>query len=167
MDASDLTGVRLSPSLIVNLAAMHDDDLSIDQRLAAALSVSVNVDAYTAFLARLARASGRTWDDIAAPLHITRQTAYARYASKETTMINMLTGSHPTDSAMYYALDSDTPADWDWARSRDDCPAAYSSARERAEARARELGGDVLINDGGIDRGSGLFWDLYIASRAR
>jgi len=79
MNSNDLSDVALSQNLAVNLRAMHDDGRSLTDRLGAGLSVTANVDRYVTYLARTARATGMTWDEIAAPLQITRQTAYARY----------------------------------------------------------------------------------------
>jgi len=75
----NLNDLPLSPALVANLRAMYDDQLTVTERLAAALSVRANVENYTTFLAGVGRVSGMTWDEIAAPLQITRQTAYARF----------------------------------------------------------------------------------------
>jgi hypothetical protein len=79
MKTDDLRDVPLSPAMISNLRAMYDDHLPIAQRLGAGLSVRSNADSYITYLARMGRLSGMTWEDIAGPLQITRQTAYARF----------------------------------------------------------------------------------------
>jgi hypothetical protein len=163
MGANDLRDVPLSPGLSVNLRAMHDNDLPVELRLSAALSVSVNVNNYTAYLARTARVSGKTWDEIAAPLQISRQTAYARYG-ESTPILHMVTGVHPDRNAVWYGLEGDLPHERSYAHTRNECPAAYAMARARAEALAAGIGPHTMINDGGIDRGQGTFWDLYIGA---
>jgi hypothetical protein len=75
----DFTDLPLSPNLVVNLRAMYDDSLPIQERLGAGLAVTLNVENYVAYLARTGRVAGKTWEEIASPLGITRQTAYARY----------------------------------------------------------------------------------------
>jgi len=79
MTGKDFSDVALSQNLTVNLRAMHNDDLPLVDRLGAGLSVMANVEHYITYLARTGRVTGMTWDEIAAPLQIPRQTAYARY----------------------------------------------------------------------------------------
>ena len=169
MSANDDTALPLAPNLAVNLRAMYDDGLPVRDRLGAALSVTAHVDGYIKYLASLGRISGMTWEEIAAPLQITRQTAYARYGNgltdDPTPTVRMLSGvAHPDRNAVWYGLADDLPRERNYAHSRDECAAAYRLARARADARAKELGPGALVDDGGIDRGSGLFWDLYVGS---
>jgi hypothetical protein len=131
-------------------------------RLRAVRSLRANLGRLENALADTARRNGQSWSDLASQLDVTKQAVQQRFTRKEPTVINMLTGRHPSGDAVWYGLEGDTPRDWNYARSRAECAAAYRLARGRAEERARQLGGTVLINDGGIDRGSGLFWDLYI-----
>ena len=76
---NDLSDLPLSPYLVINLRAMYNEGLPIAERLGAGLSVTANVEHYIAFLALLGRVSDMTWEDIAKPLQITRQTAQARF----------------------------------------------------------------------------------------
>jgi hypothetical protein len=133
-------------------------------RLKASDSLRRHLRAFETALANEARANGATWDDIARALSITKQAAHARFGPSETpTFVTMVTGVvQPERNAVWYGLDSDTPSERNYAHSREECAAAYQLARARAEARAHSLGPSVLVNDGGIDRGSGAFWDLYI-----
>jgi hypothetical protein len=80
MKTDDLSDVHLSPNMVSNLRAMHNDTLPIAQRLGAGLGVTANAESYITYLARMGRLTGMTWEEIAAPLQITRQTAYARYS---------------------------------------------------------------------------------------
>jgi len=79
MNNNDFSDVPLDPNLAANLRAMYDDALPLEQRLGAGLAVTLNAERYITSLARMARVGGKTWEEIAAPLGITRQTAYARY----------------------------------------------------------------------------------------
>jgi hypothetical protein len=169
MNTNDLSDVPLSPNWAANLKAMHDGSLLIAQRLGAGLSVSANTEHYIAYLARLGRMAGMTWDEISAPLQITRQTAYARYGqglpADDRATVRVVTGVvHPEGNAVWYGLEDDLPGERNYAHSRAECATAYLLARARADARVRELGPDAIVDDSGIDRGSGVFWDLYVGS---
>jgi hypothetical protein len=167
MSPNDLSDVPVSPGWALNLKTMHDSSLPIDQRLGAGFGASLATDSYIAFLARLARMAGMTWDEIAARLQVTRQTAYARYGQGlpegDRTIIRLVTGVvHPEGVAVWYGLEDDRPGDRNYAHSRAECATAYKLARARADARAKELGPDTFVDDSGIDRGSGVFWDIYV-----
>jgi hypothetical protein len=133
-------------------------------RLKASDSLRRTLRKFETELAHEARANGATWEDIASALSITKQAAHARFGPPEgLTIVTMVTGVvHPERNAVWYGLDTDTPSERNYAHSREECADAYKLARARADARAQELGPSVLVNDGGIDRGSGTFWDLYI-----
>jgi hypothetical protein len=143
-------------------ALLTDNAIPPIDRLRAARSLKANLGPLEKALAKEARRNGQSWTDLASQLDVTKQAVQQRFTREEPPVINMLTGRHPSGDAVWYGLEGDTPGDWNYARSREECAAAYRLARGRAEKRARQLGGTVLINDGGIDRGSGLFWDLYI-----
>jgi hypothetical protein len=49
-----------------------------------------------------------------------------------------------------------------YAHTREECLEAYQRARRRADAIVAQLGPSAVVNDGGIDRGSGTCWDLYM-----
>jgi hypothetical protein len=146
---------------------MYDEGLSIPERLAASLSVTVNIDNYVRYLAVRGRVSGMTWEEVATPLQVTRQTAYARYGNglpdDAQPVVRVTTGVvHPDGNAVWYGLEGDLPRERNYAYSRPECETAYRLARARADARVKELGPAATVDDGGIDRGSGLFWDLYV-----
>lgn len=169
MNDVDLSDLPLSPAWAINLKAMHDSSRTIAERLGAGLSVSVNTESYVAYLARMGRLAGMTWDEIAAPLQITRQTAYSRYGqglpADDFPIVRVITGVvQPEGNAVWYGLEDDLPGDRNYAHSRAECAGAYKLARARADARAKQLGPGTLVEDSGIDRGSGVFWDIYVGS---
>jgi hypothetical protein len=173
MDATthDLGDFPISPGWAINLKTMHDNTLSYSERLGAGFGASVNTESYIGYLARTARMAGMTWDEIAAPLQITRQTAYARYgqglpADDDPTLIRLVTGVvHPGGVAVWYGLEDDLPGERNYAHTRGECANAYQLARARADARATELGPSAFVDDSGIDRGSGFFWDFYVEGK--
>jgi hypothetical protein len=87
-----------------------------------------------------------------------------RYTPREGLVIDVLSGVNPLEHAVWYGLEGDTASERNYAYSRDDCAAAFKRARARAEARASRLGPGAVVNDGGVDRGSGVLWDLYIGN---
>ena len=133
-------------------------------RLKASESLRRHLRSFETELANEARARGATWEDIATALSITKQAAHARFGPSGTpTFVTMVTGVvHPERNAVWYGIETDSPSERNYAHSRAECADAYALARARAEVHARSLGPSVLVNDGGIDRGSGTFWDLYI-----
>jgi hypothetical protein len=109
------------------------------------------------------RSLGSSWHTMAEELGITKQAAFERFARTDASpVVHILTGVDRLRNAVWYGLEGDTPAERHYAHTRDECMEAYQLARRRADAIVEQLGPPAVVNDGGIDRGSGTFWDLYM-----
>lgn len=139
-----------------------DTRLPAIERLTAARSLRRALRNLERSLAMTTRAEGTSWTDVARALEVSRQGAQQRLTSPLRPIVSVLTGADHLNHRVWYGLKDDAPGDRNYAYSRDECAAAYRLARARAEAKARSLGPDGIVDDGGIDRGSGTFWDLYI-----
>ena len=142
------------------------------ERLKASDSLRRQLRAFELQLVEEARNGGASWADIGAALGLSKQGAYHRFTGAEMPtndggrpIVPIVTGGvHPEGNAVWYGLPDDLPGERNYAYSRDDCATAYQLARARADTRAKQLGSDAIVNDAGIDRGSGVFWDLYIGA---
>jgi hypothetical protein len=146
------------------------------ERLKESDSLRRQLRAFELQLVEEARDNGASWADIGVALGLSKQGAYHRFTGEDMPadqrgdtrpILQMVTGVvHPDGNAVWYGLPDDLPGDRNYAYTRAECATAYQLARTRADVRAKELGPDVIVDDGGIDRGSGLFWDLYVGAPA-